>query len=278
MISKLAHYWSPNVDYLFHQTSLNVAISEPLQLAYINLLICERGAAKFSINFQNYTLQKGEILFVADDALVMLLSRTEDFIASGIFLKRSFAAEVAFELPNPLFSYLHHHPLIQFPNPLMPLVNAWNQQSWFMQQTAIQYQRVMLRNHLQNLFLMVANIAPRDQMTQIQKQSRQEILCWRFWDLIGKYAKEERAVQFYAKQLSITPYYLAKISQTILNDSPKTLIDRQVILEIKRLLTNTHDSIEIIADKMSFKDPSYLSRYFKKITGMTLTEFRQKTV
>ncbi len=69
---------------------------------------------------------------------------------------------------------------------------------------------------------------------------------------------------------------LGKISQTILNDAPKTLIARQVILEVKRLLTNTHDSIEIIADKMHFKDLSYLSRYFKKMTNMTLSQFRQQ--
>lgn len=277
MISKLAHYWSANVDYLIHQTSLDIAILEPLQLAYINLLVCEHGSAQFSINFQNYTLQKGEILFVADDALVMLLSCSEDFMATGIFLKRSFAAEVAFELPNPLFSYLHHHPLIKFPKPLETLIDSWNQQSWFIQQTATQYQRVMLRNHLQNLFLMVVNIISEDQITPMQKQNRQEILCWRFWDLIGKHAKKERTVQFYAKQLSITPYYLAKISQKILNDSPKTLIDRQVILEIKRLLTNPSLTIEQIADQLSFQDPSYLSRYFKKQTSMTLTQFRQKS-
>lgn len=276
MISDISHYWSPNIDYYFHQTTLNLETSQPLQLAYINLLICERGSAHFSVNFQHYLLQEGETLFVADDVIVMLLDHSEDFSASGIFLKRIFAAEVAYQLPNPLFSYLHHNPIIQFPDALKSLINSWHQQSSFIQQ-ATQYQRIMLCNHLQNYFLMVVNLIPQDQITQTHKQSRQEILCWRFWDLIGKHAHHERSVQFYAKKLSITPYYLAKISQTILNDAPKTLIDRQVILEVKRLLTNTHDSIEIIADKMHFKDPSYLSRYFKKMTNMTLSQFRQQT-
>ena len=109
----------------------------------------------------------------------MLLDRSEDFSSSGIFLKRVFAAEVAYQLPNPLFSYLHHNPIIQFPDALKSLMNSWHQQSSFIQQ-ATEYQRIMLYNHLQNYFLMVVNLIAQDQITQIHKQSRQEILCWRF--------------------------------------------------------------------------------------------------
>ncbi len=276
MISSIPHYWSQDIDYCLHQSTLDLKTSQPLQLAYINLLICERGTAQFSVNFQHYLLQKGEALFVADDAFVMLLHRSEDFSAFGIFLKRSFAAEVAYELPNPLFSYLHHHPIIRFSKSTMLFRNAWNTQLKFIQK-ATQYQRVMLRQHLQNFFLMVVNIIPEKTMTQPQKQRRQEILCWRFWDLIEKHAHHERSVKFYAEKLTITPYYLAKICQEILNDTPKTLIDRQVILKIKQQLTNSQDSIERIAEQLHFKDPAYLSRYFKKITGMTLSQFRQQS-
>lgn len=276
MISDITHHLSHEVEYFLHRTTLNVAAHQPLQLAYINLLICEKGSATFSINFRQYQLHQGEILFVADDAVVMLLSRSSDFVASGIFLKRSFAAEVAFELPNPLFNFLHHHPLLRPHRDTKPLLDSWNTQSWFILQSAKKYQRIILRNHLQNLFLMIENLIPENYSQQPQEQRRQEKLCWKFWDLIGKYATQERSVKFYAEKLAITPYYLAKISQEVLNDAPKTLIDRQVTLEIKRLLTNPSLTMEQIADQLNFPDPSYLTRYFKKQTGMTLTQFRQK--
>lgn len=276
MISKNADYWVSEQTYLLQKTTLQVEIDQPLQLAYINLLICERGSARFTINFRAYTLKEGDILFVADDALVMLRYRSDDFLASGCFLKREFAAEVAYELPNPLFNYLHSHPILKVPKTLSSTRSAWFTQLWFIFQETTKYQRVMFRNHLQNLFLSVVNLVPEKNLDQKQKHSRQEQLCWRFWDLITKHANAERSVQFYAKKLSITPYYLAKISQEILNDAPKALIDRQAVLEIKRLLTNTQYSIEQIADRLNFADPSYLSRYFKKQTKITLSEFRQQ--
>lgn len=265
-----------NSPYFYLETNFLVKEQRPLQLAYINLLICEQGHAHFSINFHTYTLNKGEMLFAADDAIVRLLSRSENFMVSAYFLKRSFAAEVAYELPNPLFSYLHHHPIIRPSHDLKPLLISWNLQSQFILQQAPKYQRIILKNQLQNLFLTMVNLITQEKITQKQKQSRQEQLCWRFWDLIGKYAKSERSVKFYAGKLAITPYYLAKICQEILNDAPKTLIDRQVILEIKRLLTNSTDSLERIAETLHFSDPSYLSRYFKKHTQKTLSEFRQQ--
>jgi len=53
------------------------------------------------------------------------------------------------------------------------------------------------------------------------------------------------------------------------------LIDRQVILEIKALLEIGKLSIKEIADEVNFEDTSYLCRYFKRHTGITLTEFKK---
>ncbi|MBO1929875.1 AraC family transcriptional regulator [Providencia rettgeri] len=51
-------------------------------------------------------------------------------------------------------------------------------------------------------------------------------------------------------------------------------MDRQVILEIKALLEIGNLSIKQIADELNFEDTSYLCRYFKRHTGMTLTGFK----
>ena len=97
----------------------------PWQLAYINLLVCKQGHAEFSVNFKNIRLEVGQALMVADDALVVLKQPSTDFLAFGCFLKRSFASEVAYELPSLLFNYLHHHPLINVPEQQQPLLSSW---------------------------------------------------------------------------------------------------------------------------------------------------------
>uniref|UniRef100_UPI0013DCC218 helix-turn-helix domain-containing protein n=1 Tax=Serratia marcescens TaxID=615 RepID=UPI0013DCC218 len=60
------------------------------------------------------------------------------------------------------------------------------------------------------------------------------------------------------------------------NDVPKTMINRQVILKIKALLTNTTLSVNDIAIKLHFDDTSYLCRYFKRENYFSLSVYRQQ--
>ncbi|OAT54598.1 helix-turn-helix domain-containing protein [Providencia heimbachae] len=107
------------------------------------------------------------------------------------------------------------------------------------------------------------------------ENSRKAQLCWKFWALVTEYCKARRDVQFYAQKLAITPFYLSKITQDFFNDPPKALIDRQVVLEIKALHDVGKLSIKQIAEQLNFEDTSYLCCYFKRKTGMTLSEFKK---
>ena len=50
--------------------------------------------------------------------------------------------------------------------------------------------------------------------------------------------------------------------------------NERVVLETKRMLADKQLSINEIADALGFEDYSYFSRFFKKQTGMSPTEFR----
>lgn len=77
-----------------------------------------------------------------------------------------------------------------------------------------------------------------------------------------------------ANKSCITPYYLSKITFRILGMSPKEIIDRQIVMEMKRMLISTDLSVKEIADRFHFDGTSYMGRYFRRHTSMTPTEFR----
>ena len=83
-------------------------------------------------------------------------------------------------------------------------------------------------------------------------------------------------MKFYADRLCITPYYLSRITHHIFNVSPKELIDRQIVMEIKSLLTSTELSVKEIAERYCFESSSYLGRYFRRHLGMPPSEYRQR--
>jgi len=58
--------------------------------------------------------------------------------------------------------------------------------------------------------------------------------------------------------------------------SPSQLIADRVILEAKRLLVHTTDSVKEIAYLLNFNEATYFYRFFKKYTGQTPEHFRDE--
>ena len=133
-------------------------------------------------------------------------------------------------------------------------------------------------NYLQSLLMWLFNTIP-DKLEVNKKYSRKQILCHRFMQLVREYGTREHQIPFYVEKLCITSRYLHKITMDYLDGkTPKDVIDEQLIAEIKVLLNNPHLSITEIADQLRFADQSYLSRFFKKKTGISPKEFRLRNL
>jgi AraC-like DNA-binding protein len=268
--------FAPDDGMRMGETTLAEGLGLPLSFghAYLTLLICLCGSARFTLNFKEQAVRRGGVLVLAEDTIAVLKRRSLGFKVFFCLMPKAFAAEVAYQLPNPLFVFLHDHPHCVPTEQERPLLEGWVMQMGDIARCSPTYRHIMLRNQLQNLFLRIA-----EQLPTVQKGnkafSRKEMLSWRFWELIGKHCIRYREVKFYADALSITPFYLSQLTKTFFNDTPKGLIDRQVTLEIKALLSYSDLAIGRIADTLNFADASYLCRYFKRQTGVSLSRYRR---
>lgn len=258
------------------QSHFKENVAYPLALSYLVLLICQQGVATININMQIYTIKAGDIVVLSEDSFALLLKTSRQFQATYCLIDRSLAADIAFQLPHQLFSFLHDFPRLRPDEESLILFEQWLKQCQVIYQMQHKYRLLMLKNHLQNLFLQITTQIPEALHRQEYEFSRREQLCWRFWKMLQQQSKQHRTVQYYAEQLSITPFYLSQICKAIFNDSPKDLIYRQVVLEIKTLLNLTERSIQSIADEMNFEDPSYLNHFFKRQTGLSLSQYRKQ--
>ena len=55
--------------------------------------------------------------------------------------------------------------------------------------------------------------------------------------------------------------------------SPKEYMNRRVALEAQRLLLYSGVSVKELAGRLGFADENYLSRFFRKQTGNSVTDF-----
>ena len=95
-----------------------------------------------------------------------------------------------------------------------------------------------------------------------------------FFCLIMQHYQEHKDVAFYADKLCITSKYLSMVIKEASGKTAKDWIVEYAILEIKAMLKNSTMNIQEISIKTNFANQSSLGRFFRKHTGMTLTEYR----
>ena len=99
-----------------------------------------------------------------------------------------------------------------------------------------------------------------------------------FKDLLETNFKNQKQVNFYAKELIITEKRLNQATSKVFGKTPKEIIDDRIILEAKRVLAHTTESIKEIGYVLGFDEPTNFIKYFKKHSLVTPVEFREKNL
>lgn len=96
----------------------------------------------------------------------------------------------------------------------------------------------------------------------------------RFQLLLDTFILKDRSIAFYADRLNITPRKLSKTTKLVLNRSANKVINERLIIEAKKKLAYSDDSITQIAYDLGFEDNSYFTKFFKGQTNQTPKVFR----
>ena len=105
--------------------------------------------------------------------------------------------------------------------------------------------------------------------------TRQEEIFQRFISLVNTHSKKERNVNFYADKLCLTPRYLNTVIRQASQQTVMDWINQSIILEAKVLLKHSNLLVYQVSDELNFPNPSFFSKFFKRMTGMTPHEYQQ---
>ena len=94
--------------------------------------------------------------------------------------------------------------------------------------------------------------------------------------LVDEYFRREHQLGFYAEKLGMTVDRLNDHVKRATGVTAGHLIRRRLLTEAKRQLVFTTQPIQDIAEELAFSDPSHFARFFRKQTGSTPHEFRDR--
>ena len=136
-------------------------------------------------------------------------------------------------------------------------------------------QEEMLRIVLKRFIITCTRIARQRFGVGQEKEKTFEIIR-QYYVLVDRHFKEKKQVQDYADILCRSPKTLSNLFSTCGLPSPLRVIHDRIEAEAMRLLLYTHKSAKEISSILGFEDLSAFSRFFKKMTGESVSDYRKR--
>ncbi|WP_394972915.1 helix-turn-helix domain-containing protein [uncultured Croceitalea sp.] len=135
-------------------------------------------------------------------------------------------------------------------------------------------QEEMLRYALKRVLVM-SNSYVKDEGANCKLHNSQLEMIRKFNQLIEKNFKEKHQVSDYAAMLYKSPKTISNMFRKHTDSTPSDTIRDRIILEAKRLLLRTDQTIEEITYELGYETVGHFSKLFKNVVGMSPSIYRK---
>ena len=254
--------------------------SKPVKCNNLILMLCKNGEIDVEINYVNYTLKKDGFLSIAPYDIVAFKESKGDFKSQTLVLPFSMFTPIIAELRMKQYDYVKKNPLIYFNEDYLKMIET----TFELIKRALnlldeeRFEQVVIKQVSSLYYVQQQFYTNCDESETLLHEcvSRKKELFRLFIKSLVESHSVSREVLFYANELGVSSGYLNEICNDISHHTAKEIIDSAVSARLKYELSYTSKSIQELADEYNFPSQSYFSRYYKRMTGMTPSEFRKR--
>lgn len=246
------------------------------------ILWVEEGSVKVTFKGFNVLLNKNECLFIDKDTS-LIFNSMGDFKLSYIqIMSTQISKNIELNLlinNSKLFDSNKVINKINIKDEYVTVSKHYIKILWALQhkeQTSLNI--LLAHNTLQQIILFsMATLSNLDSNgASFRKDYTNEKLLNSFNDLVLKNIQNERNVKFYCDKVGVDYNVLNKVCLSEYGINVKSYLDLKCLYQIKCKLESSSLSLKEISEYFNFSDTSNFLRFFKRLTEMTVSEYRNK--
>ena len=253
---------------------------EPLRFRNLVLMFCERGELLFELNYTSYTLRENGFLIITPLDILSFEDVTHDFSSTVLVLPSEIFSPVLKDINMLNFKYIKQSPVIYLQNEYLALYKQILSTLWHVKGMVAEEEF----DKIASMQISSLSVVQQDYYNNYiaKKENGYEYIPRKkelFRNFINKLVESRlisREVLFYANELGVSSGYLNEVCNEVSGHSAKAIIDSAVTASLKYELSYTAKSIQELAEDFNFPSQSYFTRYYKRMTGLTPSEFRKE--
>jgi len=250
-------------------------LTTPHRTGFYHIFWFQHGNHVHWVDFEPIQIQPGTLLFLSKDRVQRFDAHARATGYVILFTGDFFNQDLKYLHSNILFNDLMKVAMVHLSADTRPFSELVTLMQWELTHKKDAGQHGMLHNLLHNFLLYAEREYRQQAFTELKKNADLDYLLL-FREMLEKHYQSEKQVQFYARELLVTEKRLNTATSKTVGKTPKEMIDDRVMLEAKRLLAHTQDTIKEIGYTLGYDEPTNFIKYFKKHKGQTPVEFREQ--
>ena len=241
---------------------------------------CLKGNASFRLNFQEFKIQEGDLIFLFNDMVIVLEERSDDFKIRYVNITGDKVFDIYVTVTsNIMWDRLYLSPVRKETEYYYRQLNNWFEQCLFIRDNCHDdiYEKIIFRQTM-SFFMVMEDLFTKHYS---ESSSLQRNIPWKivgdFFILLSRKYRTQHKVCYYADALNISPDYLAVLIKNETGSSPKEIIEGKLVLAMKAMLESTTMTINEITEHLNYNDSSHLCRVFRRHVGISPGIYRKNS-
>ncbi len=244
---------------------------QPFQHSNTFVGIIMEGSFDCIINLQRRHVQAGDILLVTPDSIMQADGDVGYLQMQVLHISDQLLSETLGGKMPPMFHQRMSGVLLHPSETEKEMMLSMFTTLWIAVHTGYKENRNI---ELHNILMFIRNLTLNQNDITVAEQPRNVQIFNRFINLVNENCEKHRDMEFYADKICLNKQYLSSIISDVSKRKASSWIEEAIITRAKVLLRHDDMTVNEVSERLGFSEPSNMTRYFKRATGMTPLEYR----